>query len=82
MLIRKAPFARVVREILQSEVPHCMDFRFQSSAMAALQEATEAFIVRLFEDTNLCALHSGRVTIMAKDMVLVNRLRGSNGDYL
>ena len=82
MLIRKAPFARVVREILQSEVPHCMDFRFQSTAMAALQEATEAFIVRLFEDTNLCAIHSGRVTIMPKDMALVKRLRGSIGEHL
>ena len=52
------------------------DLRFQSSALLALQEATEAYLVGLFEDTNLCALHAKRVTIMPKDMQLARRIRG------
>ena len=65
LLIRKLPFQRLVREIA-SEFKN--DLRFQSSAVLALQEATEAFIVGLFEDTNLAAIHAKRVTIMPKDM--------------
>lgn len=53
-----------------------VDLRFQSSAMMALQEAAEAYLVGLFEDVNLAALHAKRVTIMAKDMRLARRLRG------
>jgi histone H3 len=49
--------------------------RFQSLAIQALQEAAEAYLVGLFEDTNLCAIHAARVTIMAKDMQLACRLR-------
>ena len=52
------------------------DLRFQSSAIGALQEATEAYLVALFEDTNLCAIHSKRVTIMPKDIQLARRIRG------
>ena len=52
------------------------DLRFQSSAILALQEASEAFIVGLFEDTNLCAIHAKRITIMPKDMQLARRIRG------
>jgi histone H3/H4 len=51
------------------------DIRFQSSAVLALQEASEAYLVGLFEDTNLCAIHSKRVTIFPKDMALARRLR-------
>jgi histone H3/H4 len=72
LLIRRLPFQRVVREIamdLKAEV------RFQSSALEALQEAAEAYLVCLFEDTNLCAIHAKRVTIMAKDMQLAQRMR-------
>lgn len=50
--------------------------RFQSSALAALQEAAEAYLVSLFEDTNMAAIHAKRVTIMPKDMALARRLRG------
>lgn len=50
--------------------------RFQSQALLAMQEATEAYMIGLFEDTNLCAIHAKRVTIMAKDMQLARRLRG------
>ena len=52
------------------------DLRFQSTAIIALQEATEAYLVSLFEDTNLCAIHAKRVTIMPKDMQLARRIRG------
>ena len=52
------------------------DLRFQSSAILALQEASEAYLVGLFEDTNLCAIHAKRVTIMPKDVQLARRIRG------
>jgi histone H3 len=73
LLIRKLPFQRLVREIA-SEFKN--DLRFQSSAVLALQEATEAYLTGLFEDTNLCAIHAKRVTIMPKDMQLARRIRG------
>ena len=52
------------------------DLRFQSSAVMALQEAAESYLIGLFEDTNLCAIHAKRVTIMPKDMQLARRIRG------
>ena len=74
LLIRKLPFQRLVREITE-------DYRsslcFQSTALLALQEAAEAYLVGIMEDTNLCALHAKRVTIMPKDMQLARRIRGS-----
>ena len=73
LLIRKLPFQRLVREIAQD---FKTDLRFQSSAIAALQEASEAYLVGLFEDTNLCAIHAKRVTIMPKDIQLARRIRG------
>lgn len=73
MLIRKLPFQRLVREIAQD---FRTDLRFQSSAVQALQEASEAYLVGLFEDSNLCAIHAKRVTIMPKDMQLARRIRG------
>ncbi|XP_049355725.1 histone H3.2-like [Solanum verrucosum] len=73
LLIRKLPFQRLVREIAQD---FKTDLRFQSSVVAALQEAAEAYLVGLFEDTNLCAIHAKRVTIMPKDMQLARRIRG------
>lgn len=75
LLIRKLPFQRLVREIAQ-DYQHVDDLRFQTGAIAALQEATEAYIVGLFEDTNLCAIHAKRVTIMPKDIQLARRIRG------
>lgn len=53
------------------------ELRWQSQAIQALQEAAEAFLVHLFEDTNLCAIHAKRVTIMQKDIQLARRIRGS-----
>jgi len=73
LLIRKLPFQRLVREIAQD---FKTDLRFQASAIAALQEASEAYLVGLFEDTNLCAIHAKRVTIMPKDIQLARRIRG------
>jgi histone H3 len=73
LLIRKLPFQRLVREIAQD---FKSDLRFQSSAVLALQEAAEAYLVGLFEDTNLCAIHAKRVTIFPKDIRLARRIRG------
>lgn len=73
LLIRKLPFQRLVREIMQR---FKTDLRVQSTALCALQEASEAYLVGLFEDTNLCAIHAKRVTIMPKDIKLAQRIRG------
>ena len=73
LLIRKLPFQRLVREIAQE---FKTDLRFQGSAVLALQEAAEAYLVGLFEDTNLAAIHAKRVTIQPKDIQLARRIRG------
>jgi len=73
LLIRKLPFQRLVREIAQD---FKNDLRFQGTAVLALQESAEAYLVSLFEDTNLCAIHAKRVTIMPKDIQLARRIRG------
>ena len=73
LLIRKLPFQRLVREIAQE---FKTDLRFQGSAVLALQEAAEAYLVGLFEDTTLAAIHAKRVTIMPKDIQLARRIRG------
>ena len=72
-LLPRAPFQRLVRSIV-SDMDH--ELRFQPSALLALQEASEAYITGLFEDTNLCAIHAQRFTIMKKDMDLARRIRG------
>ena len=74
LLIRKLPFQRLVREIAHKVCGSHL--RFQASAVLALQEVSEAYLVGLFEDTNLCAIHARRVTIMPKDMQLARRIRG------
>jgi histone H3 len=73
LLFRRLPFQRLVREIAQD---YKQDLRFQSQAIEALQQAAEVFLVGLFEDTNLCAIHAKRVTIQPKDMQLARRIRG------
>ena len=73
LLIRKLPFQRLVREIAQEIKP---GMRFTSSAVGAMQEASEAYLVGLFEDANACAIHAKRVTITPKDMHLAMRIRG------
>ncbi|KAI6130442.1 histone-fold-containing protein [Pisolithus croceorrhizus] len=85
LLLRRLPFARVVREIaldMMTDTNYHMGdtgLRWQSSAILALQEATEAFLVHLFEDANLCAIHAKRVTIMQRDIQLARRIRGPWG---
>ncbi len=73
LLIRKLPFQRLVKMIAHDIRP---ETRFQSSAVLALQEASESYLVGLFEDTNMCAIHANRVTIMEKDILLARRIRG------
>ena len=73
LLIRKLPFQRLVREIAQD---FKSDLRFQGSAVLALQESAEAYLVGLFEDGNLCAIHAKRVTIFPRDLQLARRIRG------
>ena len=73
LLIRRLPFQRLVREIA---LDFKTDLRFQSAAILCLQEAAEAYLVGLFEDTNLCAIHARRVTIMPKDIKLARRIWG------
>ncbi|KAK9793494.1 hypothetical protein WJX73_004797 [Symbiochloris irregularis] len=77
LLIRKLPFARLVREITNHLAP--VPFRWTAEGLLAMQEATEDFMVHLFEDTNLCAIHAKRVTIMPKDLQLARRIRGPIG---
>lgn len=79
LLIKKRPFQRLVKEI--AGVKHA-GFRFQASALMALQEAAEAYMTGLFEDTNLCAIHARRVTIMIRDMQLAKRIRGEMTDII
>ena len=80
LLIRKLPFQRLVQEISCDHKviasPLCGKVRFQSTAIMALQEAAEAYLVGLFEDTNLCTIHAKRVTIMPKDIQLARRIQG------
>ena len=71
LLIRRAPFQRVVRDIAQDMKN---DVRFRAKAIMALQEAAEAFLVQLFEDANLCAIHAKRTTLQMKDLILARRI--------
>jgi len=74
LLIRRLPFARLVREV--QTYFFRKQYRWQAEAMVALQEAAEAHLVGLFEDANLCTIHAKRVTIMPKDLQLARRIRG------
>ena len=73
LLIKKAPFSRLVKQLSQNFASH---YRFQSSAIQAIQEACEQYLVQLFEDGNLCAIHAKRVTLMVRDLKLARRIRG------
>ena len=74
LLIRKIPFQRLVREIVYQT--QGQDYRFQSTALLALQEAAEDFLVRMFEQCNHIAIHGKRTTVMVKDIRLWDRLHG------
>ena len=73
LLIRKLPFQRLLREVVQQMYP-TRSFRFQSTAILAIQEASEAFLVNMFEMVNHIAIHGKRVTIMPTDIQLWRRL--------
>ncbi len=73
LLIRKAPFQCLVKEIATNLKS---DLRMQSTALLALQEASEAYLVCLFEDSNDCAIHAKRVTIIPKDIQLAQHIQG------
>ena len=83
LLIRKLPFQRLAREVLQDlnkpgSYPCYSAERFQATSLLAIQESVEAFSVGMFEDINLCAIHARRVTNMPKDMQLALRIRGES----
>ncbi len=76
-LVRKLPFQRLVRHLVQ-QLCGQMSVRMQTAALYVLQQAFEAYIISMFEDTNLCAIHSKRVTVMPKDLQLAIRIRGAH----
>ena len=73
LLIHKQPFSHLVCEIAQD---FKTDFKFQNSAIIALQKAGEAYILGLFKDTNMCTIHTKHVTIMPKDIQLAHHIWG------
>jgi len=81
LLLRKLPFQRLVREMMQDEEKiirtqgRDVSLRIQGQALYALQEATESYVVNMYEDTNLLALHAKRITVMDKDLRLARELR-------
>ena len=79
LLLRKGPFGRLIREIAQLQQK--TQYKWQSTAILALQKAAEAYLIGLYEDTQLCAIHAKRVTIMVKDMRLAKRIRGEDRKY-
>ena len=76
LLLRKLPFQRLAREVCNEITAVGDDKRWQQSAVIALQEAAEAYLIHLYEDTNLNAIHAKRITVMPKDMQLARRIRG------
>lgn len=81
LLIPRAPFSRLVRQIMFDLFPRLESQRMQHSALEALQEAAEMYLVQFFEDALLICLHTKRVTLMVQDMILCRRLRG-RGDII
>lgn len=73
LLIPKMAMLRLIKEVVSEMKP---DFKIQTAAIGALHEASEAFLVGILEDTNLCALHAKRVTIQPQDLLLARRIRG------
>ena len=73
LLICKLPFKRLVHEILQG---YGVGYKVTPAMMMALQEAAEAYLVQLLEDSNLCAIHAKRITIQLKDIQLARQICG------
>ena len=76
MLCRKLCVARLIREVTQE---FQIDLCFQATALLAIQEDMEAWLVRLMEDMNPCTIHAKCVTIQPRDLKLVHRIRVNNG---
>ena len=76
LLIRRAPFDHLIRELVQDLQRGGHELRISPAAVTALQEVAESYLVLLFKDTNLCAIHAKRVTIMPKDIQLVWKIHG------
>jgi histone H3/H4 len=74
--LRKLPFQRLVRQI-SFDYASNNPFRYTPQAILALHVASEDYLVSLFEDSYLCALHANRVTLMKKDVNLARRIRGN-----
>ena len=79
LLIRKLPFSQLVHEIALEVGKY--DLHFQGSTIICLQEAVEAYVVGLMEDTNLCAIHAKQVTIMPKGIQLARCIWGEHLKY-
>ena len=75
LLIKRAPFIRLVKEILHKKLGRA-EIRMQRIAVEALQEVAEYYVTNLFDGANLCALHAKRITLQPKDMQLAMRIRG------
>ena len=73
LLLPKIALYRVIKEMTAKIFP---DARYSNAAINAIQNCVESHMIGLFEDTNLCAIHAGRATIMTKDMRLARRIRG------
>lgn len=73
LLIAKAPFMRLVKETVKELFPY-ENYKMRTEAVGAIHEATEAFLVRLFEDAHLCTIHGRRTTLQPKDIQLVLKL--------
>ena len=76
LLCQKLCVARLIREVTQD---FKMNLHFQATALLAIQETMEAWLVCLMEDMNLCAIHAKRVTIQPRDLSLVHKIRVNNG---
>lgn len=80
LLIRKASFARLVKQILIASHPHGAQFRWQQAAIECLQEASEAYVISFISDAYLCSIHAKRVTLMPRDFNLIYAIRGCTSD--
>lgn len=78
LLISKLPFQRLVREVAANVK---QDIRFQAVAVEILQHAVEDYVVQVFEDCVLCAVHAKRVTVTPKDLKLAMRIRGGRANF-
>ncbi|XP_051156838.1 uncharacterized protein LOC127278926 [Leptopilina boulardi] len=76
LLIPKAPFVRLVKEIVKDIFPRSKIRRFQNDAIEALREAAEIYIVQYYEQADVISQHANRTTLMQRDMVMLRFIRG------